>query len=341
MPGRRPTFVRRLLTNAVDVVQDRAPGLTDQAYRLVATPLQFVDPAGGARAAEARLDGVRDRLAALAASGRVPAGEHRRIERDLARTREDLERLTPRLPAVQARTLARRLATYTDAVASLPPGSLAGTRPARVRNTLVATGAAAGAGAAVLLPAAEMVAVQGGIVAAAATAVGVTVSRRRRARAERRQVLTEALTALDRAPTAPGTDVTELDRRRRALVRRAQASGRLDAGGAAALRAIDEHLDDLLVRLVEGELDTDVVFLVTATVGEYLPDTLEPFLALATPEVDVRGRPAAAEVADQLAALERALADARRRGVPLSRPETRLLLQGEFLRDKFGGTAPE
>jgi hypothetical protein len=335
MPGRRPRLARRLLNSAVDVVSDRAPGLTDQAYRIVATPLQWVDPAGGARTAAARLDSVRDRIAAMATSGRAPEIERQRIARELARTREDLERLTPRLPAVEARALARRLDTYTEAVAAMPVEGGPGARPARARNALAATGAAAGATAGLFLPMAEMLAVEGGIAAAVATAVGVSVSRARRARAERRQVLTETLSTMDRGAALP-VPVPDLDRDRRALIRRAYTSGRLDARGTATLRTIDQHLDDLLVRLVEGELDTHVAFLVTATVTQYLPDTLEPYLALVTPQVDVRGRPAAAEVADQLASIERGLAAARSQVHAPSRPETQLLLQGEFLRDKFG-----
>jgi hypothetical protein len=41
------------------------------------------------------------------------------------------------------------------------------------------------------------------------------------------------------------------------------------------------------------------------------------------------------EVADQLASIESGLADAVRRPAH-NHPETRLLLQGEFLRSKFG-----
>ncbi len=141
-------------------------------------------------------------------------------------------------------------------------------------------------------------------------------------------------------PAAGGVTVPQLDRARADLLRRAAAARRLDARGAALLRSIDGHLDDLLVRLLRDDLDTDVAFLVEATVTRYLPDTLEPFLALEDPRAVVRGRPAAVEVADQLAAIDRALDQAR------ARPgrhhlETQLHLQGEFLRTKFGeGPAP-
>jgi hypothetical protein len=74
---------------------------------------------------------------------------------------------------------------------------------------------------------------------------------------------------------------------------------------------------------------------VQATVTRYLPETLEPFLALDDPHTVVRGRPAVLEVTDQLAAIESGLAEMARRPRPAD-PQTRLLLQGEFLRSKFG-----
>lgn len=339
MAGRRPPLTRRLLHGVVDVVSDRAPWVTDQAYRMVATPLQWVDPAGGARMAEARLDQIRERVATMAARGRVSRAELRRIRRDVARTREDLERLTPRLPAVQARTLTLRLAAYADAVEALPGGTVtARGAGVRAREAVAATGVAAGAGMAVLLPTAGTVAVQGGLAAGVVTAVGVTAARQRRARKERLTALAQSLTRVDDATRAPsGVPVGDVDRDRRVLTQRALASGRLDERGAATLRAIDRHLEDLLVRLVDGDLDADVSFLVTATVTSYLPDTLGPLLALADPHTVVRGRPAAMEVADQLASIESALSAARQRPAR-NHPENLLLLQGDFLRDKFGDT---
>jgi hypothetical protein len=138
------------------------------------------------------------------------------------------------------------------------------------------------------------------------------------------------------AQSAPGaTGVPDLDRTRRALLRRATRSGRLDTRGAALLRAVDGHLDDLLVRLLDGDLDAEAAFLVEATVTRYLPDTLDPFMAIDDPRADVRGRPATVEAADQLAAIEAALADVRARPCRMQ-PQTRLHLQGEFLRSKFG-----
>jgi len=326
----------RLINGVVDVVSDRAPWLSDQAYRAVATPLQWVDPVGGARVAEARLDDVRDRVARMAASGRAGRGARRRISRDLLRTREDLERVAPRLPAVQARGLALRLAAYAEALEALPGRPVDRSRPARARQVVVVAGAAAAAWTGVLLPAAGTVGVEGGIVAGMATALGVTAVRHRRARKERLGTVAEALTAADGVVRGPnGVDPRDLDRARRALLGRALASGRLDDRGAETLRRLDAHLDDLLVRLVEGDLEADASYLVQASITGYLPDTLEPLLAMADPRADVRGRPAAVEVADQLASIESGLAEMAGRA-PRAHPETLLLLQGEFLRSKFG-----
>src|SRR3954469_20627669 len=96
----RQRMARRLVDGVVEVVNDRAPGLSDRVYRAVAVPLLWVDPAGGARAAETRLDGIRDRVTGMAARGRVRPADSRRIQRDLARTREDLDRVSPRLGTV-------------------------------------------------------------------------------------------------------------------------------------------------------------------------------------------------------------------------------------------------
>jgi hypothetical protein len=336
MSARRQALVRRLVGGAVDAVGDRAPWLSDQAYRLVASPLQWADPSAGARAADARLDDIRDRVVDLAAKGRVKRAEQRRIQRDLSRTREDLQRLTPRLPAVQARGLALRLTAYAEVLATLPGRPVDRGRSAHLRDGVVLTGAS-GAWTGALLPVAGAPgAVGAGIAAGVATTLTAAAARERRARRERLGAVADALAEVDRAVHGrDGVDVRDLDRDRRDLVVRAWNSRRLDKRTAGTLRRIDAHLDDLLIRLVEDDLEPDATHLVRATVTRYLPDTLEPFLALSDPSAVVRGRPATAEVADQLASIEKGLADVARRP-HRKRPETLLLLQGEFLRSKFG-----
>jgi hypothetical protein len=336
MSARCRTLAHRLVNGVVGVVDDRAPWLADQAYRAVARPLQWVDPAGGARAAEARLDDIRDRVVAMAATGRVGRAEQRRLRRDLGRTHEDLTRIAARLPTVQARALTRRLATYTQILGSLPGRPVARNRAARVGDAAVLTGAA-GTWTGVLLPVAgTTAAVEGGLAAGVVTAVGVTAIRSRRARKARIAALAAALTQVDRAALGPdGADLRDLDAARRTLFARTRASRRLDGRGLEQLRRIDALLDDLLIRLVEGDLEADASHLVRAGVTRYLPDTLEPLLALADPRAVVGGRPVAVEVADQLASIERGLAEVAGRPAR-NRPENLLFLQGEFLRSKFG-----
>ncbi len=336
MSARRRTLARRLVGGVVDVVSERAPWLFDRVYRAVAAPLQWVDPVGGAQAAEARLDDLRDRVVGMAASGRVGSAEQRRIQRDLARTREDLERISPRLPAVQARGLALRLAAYTEVLGTLPGRPVAKGRSARARDGVVLAGVAA-AGTGVLLPVASTTAaVASGLVAGVITTLGVAAVRTRRVRRARIGALAEALAEIDETTRGPnGVDLRGLDRDRRALVGRARGSGRLDERGVATLGRIDAHLDDLLIRLAEGDLEAPASYLVQAAVTRYLPDTLAPFLALTDPQAVVRGRPVAVEVADQLASIEAGLAEVARRPSRIN-PQTLLLLQGEFLRSKFG-----
>jgi hypothetical protein len=167
----------------------------------------------------------------------------------------------------------------------------------------------------VLLPVAGVLgAVEGGLAAGVVTTLAATALRDRQDRKARVGAVAEALAEVDRTVRGPdGVGLPDLDRNRRDLLGRAWRSGRLDKRAAATLRRINAHLDDLLIRLVEGELEADASHLVRATVTRYLPDTLEPFLALNDPRAVVRGRPATAEVADQLASIEKGLAEMARR----------------------------
>jgi hypothetical protein len=294
-----------------------------------------MDPAGGARAAETRLDAVRDRVVVMAARGRVRPADSKRIQRDLARTREDLMRVNPRLSSVRARGLSLRLAAYTEVLETLPDRPGAESRSARGRDAAILAGAiAAWIGVLLLVISTTTAAVVSGLAAGLGTALVIAAVRTRRTGQVRIGALANALGEIDRTTLAPDR-VAGLDRNRHALLARAHRSGRLDQRGVATLSQIEAHLDDLLIRLLEGDLEADASHLVQATITRYLPDTLEPFLALSDPQTVVRDRPAAVEVASQLTAIETGLADIARR--PRSdHPETRLLLQGEFLRSKFG-----
>ena len=183
------------------------------------------------------------------------------------------------------------------------------------------------------------------------TASALAGARTRRAGRVRLSAIVESLVQADavangaatsvatdaQASGAPSSEVPALDRDRRLLLERARSSRRLDQRGLDALRSIDAHLDDLLVRLMEGELEADGIHLVQATVQRYLPDTLEPFLTLTDAQAPVRERPAVVEVGEQLSSIETALAELVRRP-SRSNAEQQLLRQGEFLRSKFGSS---
>src|SRR4051794_36666229 len=184
MSGRRPTL-NRVMNAAADVVGHRAPWLSDRVYRAVAVPLQWIDPVGWAVTADARLDDIRDRVAAMAATGHVGPGEPGRIQRDLGRTQADVERIRSRLPVVQARVLALRLAAYGEVLETLTGRPATENRRLSARNAVVIAGAAAGAWIGVIVTAAGTAAVEGGVVAGVTTAVGVAAVRSRRARKQR------------------------------------------------------------------------------------------------------------------------------------------------------------
>jgi hypothetical protein len=202
------------------------------------------------------------------------------------------------------------------------------------RDVAILTGAVAAWIGVLLFVTGTLTAVVLGLGAGVGSTLGFVALRSRRLGQGRIGALAGALHQIDGTILAPDR-IETLDRDRRELLRRAQRSGRLDERGLATLGAIDRHLDDLLVRLLEDDLEADAQHVVQATVTRYLPDTLEPFLALRDPRTIVRGQPAAVEVAGQLATIEAGLADLVERP-RRALPETRLMLQGDFLRSKFG-----
>ncbi len=325
----------RLLDGAIDVVHDRAPGVSERAYRTMAKPLVVADPAGSARAVDARLDSTRERVSEMAAKGAVPSAAARRVRRDLARTRADVDFIAPRLPVVQARCLVQRSTAYNDALQSLAERP-APTPPDLAWNVGVPVAAIAGwIGVLLLLPgpigpiAASLL----GLVAGVVTASFVIDARTRRIGRERIGAIAETLAQADVITRGVSqVQVSGLDRDRRALLARARSANRLDERGRQALTAIDAHLDDLLVRLIEGDLAADGIHTLRASIERYLPDTLDPFLAMSDP------RGMTKEVADQLSSIEAALAELVRRPAR-NNHEQQLLLQGEFLRSKFGASA--
>jgi hypothetical protein len=320
----------RLLVGIPEPFSGWLAARVDQLLRL---PLSHLNPERGAAGVEARLDAVRARLADMAASGRARRGEPALLARELRAADAEFTRLEARLRPVRALTLRARLAAYVRALDDLP-GARPDQRPGRGREAAVFAGAATAGWAALQLgPALDAATVAGPVALGGAAAV-VTVAAWRR-RTAHRAALEEAVRACDDAlPRLSGHLVSDLDRQLREVLRRARA-GRLAPETASLLARIGEHLDALLVRALTEGVDPDVEHLVRASVTDYLPDTLDPFLALSDPGVPVAGHSAADELADQLRGLERALARALDRP-SRQEPAVRLLVQGEFLRSKFG-----
>ena len=309
--------------------------LASRADQLLRLPLSHLDPERGAAGVDARLYAVGARLADMTASGRGSRSEPALLARELRAADAEFARLEHRLRPVRALTLRARLASYVRAIDGLP-GARPAQRPGRSREAaaVFAGTATAGWAAIQLAPALDVASVAGPVALGGATAaVTITAWRRRKAY---RAALQEALRASDDAlPRLSGHLVSDLDRQLREVLRRARAGGRLAPQATGLLTRIGEQLDALLVRALTEGVDPDVEHLVRASITDYLPDTLDPFLALPDPGVPVAGHTAADELADQLGGLERALARALERPSE-QEPAVRLLVQGEFLRSKFG-----
>jgi hypothetical protein len=332
MEGTRWAAARRRLLAAVP--EPFSLWLVSQGHQLLLLPLSHLDPEKGAAGVDARLDAVRARLGAMAASGRERRGDRALLARELHAAHAELARLAPRLPPVRALTLEARLASYTRALEGLPVMRQAG-HARSGREAAVLAGTATLGWAALQLPPTLGVGTSAGLVAVGCAAAAVTVSAGLRRR-DRKAALNDVVTASDAGlPRLAGHLVADLNRQHRDVLRRARASGRLGADVTNLLARISDHLHVLLTRALAEDLDPDVAHLVRASITHYLPDTLDPFLALPDPSVMLAGRTAAEELADQLCGLERALARARDRPSQ-QEPAARLLLQGEFLRSKFG-----
>src|SRR6185295_4701765 len=108
---------RRLLAAAAGL---RSLRLASQAQHLLLLSLSQLDPEKGAVGVDARLDAVRERLGAMAASGRERRADRALLAGELRAAHAELARLAPRLPPVRALTLEARLASYTRALEALP-----------------------------------------------------------------------------------------------------------------------------------------------------------------------------------------------------------------------------
>ena len=278
---------RRRLTA---LVADRMQPWVEAGAQRISGPLARWDPERKAAELDLRLDAVRARLEAGAEAGRTRRAERSALAAELDEVQAGLARLGPRLPTVRAHTLQLRLDGYRQALDALPPGrSARGSRPGQEAGVMAGT-AALGWAVLQAAPAAPVTA-GAGLVAAGGVATVMTVRNRLR-RKERRTAVTEALTAADSGmPRLAEYPVADLSRMLRELVKRARGSGRLTVGASALLVRIAERLDALLARSLSEDLDQEVVHLVRASITDYLPDTLDPFLALDDPLVSVESGP--------------------------------------------------
>src|SRR5262244_1064218 len=113
MAGTDWAAARRRLLAAVPGPRALWLAAQEQFLRL---PLSLLDPEHGAVQIDARLDAVRARLGAMAASGRERRGDRALLARELSAAHAELTRVAPRLPSVRALTLQARLASYTRAL---------------------------------------------------------------------------------------------------------------------------------------------------------------------------------------------------------------------------------
>jgi hypothetical protein len=100
--------------------------LASQAQQLLRLPLSHLDPEKGAVAVDGRLDAVRARLGAMAASGCERRGDRALLARELRAADAELTQLAPRLPPVRVLTLKSRIASYASALEGLPAVRQAG-----------------------------------------------------------------------------------------------------------------------------------------------------------------------------------------------------------------------
>lgn len=151
------------------------------------------------------------------------------------------------------------------------------------------------------------------------------------------------------APVPEVTPASEIPALRDALgglVRRVNAAaGRLPDGAVPAVRDIEDHLVALLdhadERLQAGvSVDTLAMVTLAATINDYLPTSIDVYLAL--PEAflvehrNPQGQTAAEELSAQLELLEQGVAELA--SALYSGDAQRLFAQGRFLDAKFAKT---
>lgn len=115
------------------------------------------------------------------------------------------------------------------------------------------------------------------------------------------------------------------------------SSGRLPVAAVVLARRVTDTVSDILLTMADDAVpDVQAVLSVRGILGDYLPTTLERFLALDAATADLRlanGRTSKEQVVSQLAELLGAATDVLE--ATRSQDANDLITQGNFLRTKF------
>ncbi len=142
-------------------------------------------------------------------------------------------------------------------------------------------------------------------------------------------------------PAAPRNEVADLADRLTTLVRTVNRNGgKMPEGGVPGVRAIEDVLRPLLTYLAANPPTEQELIPVRATLTDYLPTTLEVFLALpkdfAHTHRNRSGRTPATELVEQLHLLEAGVVEYAQS--IYAGDAQQLSNQGRFLQTKFGKT---
>jgi len=142
-------------------------------------------------------------------------------------------------------------------------------------------------------------------------------------------------------PPPPRDEVGELTRRLTEIVRQTnRAGGKMPEGGVPGVRAIEDRLRPLLEYMSAHPPTEEELIPVRATLTDYLPTTLDTFLALpaefARTHRNRAGRSPAEELVEQLALLESGVVEYAQS--IYAGDAQQLSNQGRFLQTKFGKT---
>jgi hypothetical protein len=149
-----------------------------------------------------------------------------------------------------------------------------------------------------------------------------------------------------RAPADPADEITALREALRVLVRRVNASaGRLPTGAVPEIRDIGDRLGELLdhehrVTGAGGGADSYEMVTLAAVIGDYLPTSIDTYLALPPAFLEshrnAEGETPAEELLGQLRLMEKGVSELAK--AIYSGDAQRLSVQGRFLDAKFSAS---